>query len=267
MVVDIQAPILLVFTATIFAIMTIAVNLVFLCGLQKPRIQKTIINHILRNFSIVGCLLVSVYYCQIVYKLMKKEPKEIDCYLTPIINIFLHFVLNFEHGVCLTVRCLMLGFPNRIKNWSNKKMYLVTLSLGALIAAPYFVPFFNIKALLHFQFCSLQQIEQAAPRLGKTNAISLTSTLIVLLILSFVVLKLENKVSKKVGPNAGLRKVNIATAKAQILITISSIVTTPLPAMFTAYVLKSIKRELSIQIVPVLFFCVATFRYIFPPSM
>ncbi|KAK2714497.1 hypothetical protein QYM36_008902 [Artemia franciscana] len=167
----------------------------------------------------------------------------------------------------MVARCLMLGFSSRVKNWSNRKILTVSLTLSTLISAQYSIPFYDIKALLQYQYCSLKQAENAPIRLGKTNAVGLFSTLSVLLLLSFVVLKLENHASKKVLPHAGLRRHNIATAKAQIFITITSIVVIPLPALFSEFMLKSIPLELSIQIVPILFFYVTLFLRFFPPFM
>ncbi|KAK2707280.1 hypothetical protein QYM36_015090 [Artemia franciscana] len=209
----------------------------------------------------------SVYYLQAIYRLTKKERGTIDCNLTIIITLLVVLISNFEQGVCLVARCLMLGFPGRVITWSNKKILAVSLSTSSIIVGPFWLMFYDMKATPLYQYCSLETVKNGPIRMSKTNAICLYTSLFLMVLLSFIVLKLEYKASKKIRPHAGMRTVNITTAKAQIFITIGSVVITPLPVLITEFVLGSVAGELSIQIVPVLSFSVLTLRYLLPPLM
>ncbi|KAK2707281.1 hypothetical protein QYM36_015091 [Artemia franciscana] len=158
----------------------------------------------------------------------------------------------------------MLGFPGRVKNWSNRKILSFSLSISAIVVAPLFVMFRDINATPLYQYFSLETVQNGPARMSKTNAICLYTSLV---LLSLLVLKLENKASKKIRPNVSLGTVNITTAKAQIFITIGSVVITPLPLLLSDFVLRSVTAELSIQIFPVLTFSVLTLRYLMPPFM
>ena len=267
MVFEFSLATILVSITTFITVVVITINIVFLRGLSIATIRKTIINDILRSGSIIGCTLILIDYVVTITRLLDEQVKEIQCWMLPICALLIIYFSNFEQSVCLVARFIMLRYPERIRKWSSKKILLVSILTGICICAPGFISFINIDGFLLYQYCRLEKAQNTLPRLSTQNAVGIYLPLFLLLVLSLIVLKLENAAAKKILPKPGQRTVNILTAKAQVFTAVFLILTMVLPPLLAEISIHYFNIKDSVLVIPVLFFVCCIFRYLIPATM